>query len=80
MAQSFGEGFASGLQISSAIRQRQFDRSIDDAGKAVQEEMQKEKDFKAAQRTLLDNARLNNAPSTEPINPSVYQQIGRAHV
>ena len=71
---SFGEGFASGLQLGSALRQRKLEQSIDDAGKSVTEEMQKEKEFKAQQKQLFDNARANNAPTTEPVNPSVYQQ------
>lgn len=74
MAQSFGEGFASGMQLAAAFKQRRLDQSIDDAGKSVQEEMQKEKDLKEAQRQLADNARTNNTPASNPINPSVYQQ------
>jgi len=74
MAQSFGEGLSSGFQLASAFRQRKFEQSIDDAGKSVQEEMQREKDFKAQQRQLADNAKSTNIPTTDPVNPSVYQQ------
>jgi hypothetical protein len=71
---SFGEGFASGMQLGKMFKERQFEQSIDDAGKSVTEEMQKEKDFKAQQKLLAENALTNNAPTTEPINPSIYQQ------
>ena len=71
---SFGEGFASGMQLGKMFKERQFEQSIDDAGKLVTEEMQKEKDFKAQQKLLAENALTNNAPTTEPINPSIYQQ------
>jgi hypothetical protein len=74
MAQSFSEGWAQGLQIANLMRQRKFEQSIDDAGKTVQEEIQKEKDFKAQQRQLADNARATSTPTTDPVNPSVYQQ------
>ena len=74
MAQSFGEGFASGMQIGDMFRKRQSEQSIDDAGKLVTEEMQREKDFKAQQRQLADNASVTNIPTTDPVNPSVYQQ------
>jgi len=74
MAQSFGEGFAAGQQMAAAFKQHRFEQSIDDAGKSVTEEMQKEKEFERSQRQLADNARANNAPATEPINPSIYQQ------
>lgn len=71
---SFSEGFAAGQQMAAAFRQRKFEQSIDDAGKSVQEEMQKEKDFKAQQKQLADNAKTNNTPTTDLVNPSVYQQ------
>ena len=71
---SFSEGFAAGQQMAAAFRQRKFAQSIDDAGKSVQEEMQKEKDFKAQQKQLADNAKTNNTPTTDLVNPSVYQQ------
>jgi hypothetical protein len=71
---SFGEGFAAGQQMAAAFRQRKFEQSIDDAGKAVTEEMQKEKDFERSQRQLADNAKANNASAVEPVNPSIYQQ------
>jgi hypothetical protein len=71
---SFGEGFAAGQQMAAAFRQRKFEQSIDDAGKSVTEEMQKEKDFERSQRQLVDNARANNAMAVEPVNPSIYQQ------
>ena len=74
MAQSFGEGFASGMQMGAAYKQRKFEQSIDDAGKSVSEEMQKEKDFERSQRQLADNARVNDAITAKPVNPSVYQQ------
>ena len=74
MAQSFGEGLSSGFQLGNLIRTRKFEQSIDDAGKSVQEEMQREKDFKAQQRQLADNARATSTPTTDPVNPSVYQQ------
>ena len=71
---SFGEGFAAGQQMAAAFRQRKFEQSIDDAGKLVSEEMQKEKDFERSQRQLADNAKANNASAVEPVNPSIYQQ------
>jgi len=71
---SFGEGFAAGQQMAAAFRQRKFEQSIDDAGKLVSEEMQKEKDFKSQQRQLADNARANDTITPEPVNPSIYQQ------
>ena len=74
MAQSFGEGWATGLQIANLTRQRDFEQSIDDAGKSVQEEIQKEKDFKAQQRKLVDNSKPVDTMTAEPVNPSVYQQ------
>jgi hypothetical protein len=74
MAQSFAEGWATGLQIANLTRQRDFEQSIDDAGKLVQDEIQKEKDFKAQQRQLVDNSKPVDTMSAEPVNPSVYQQ------
>ena len=71
---SFGEGFAQGGQLVAAFRQRKFEQSIDDAGKSVTEEMQKEKDFERSQRQFADNAKANNAMAVEPVNPSIYQQ------
>jgi len=74
MAQSFGEGFVLGQQMAAAFRQRSFEQSIDDAGKLVQEEIQKEKDFKDQQRQLVESSKPVDTMSAEPVNPSVYQQ------
>jgi hypothetical protein len=74
MAQSFAEGWATGLQIANLTRQRDFEQSIDDAGKLVQDEIQKEKDFKAQQRQLVESSKPVDTMSAEPVNPSVYQQ------
>ena len=72
MAQSFGEGFASGMQIGDMFRKRQSEQSIDDAGFEVAAQMKQEKEERESQRRrLADNA---TAPNTKPINPSIYQQ------
>ena len=69
---SFGEGFASGMQIGDMFRQRKSEQSIDDAGKEVAEEIQREKEFKAQQKKqLADNV---IATDIKPVNPSIYQQ------
>jgi hypothetical protein len=74
MAQSFGEGWAQGLQIANLMNQRRLDQSIDAAGKSVQEEMAKEKELKTqqdlAQQELFARA---NAPKQQE-TPSIYQQ------
>jgi hypothetical protein len=71
---SFGEGFASGMQLGNFIKQKRFEQSIDDAGKSVAQEMQKEKDFALSQRQLVDNAKANDTITPQPVNPSIYQQ------
>jgi len=74
MAQTFGEGWAQGLQIANLMNQRRLDQSIDAAGKSVQEEMAKEKELKTqqdlAQQELFARA---NAPKQQE-TPSIYQQ------
>lgn len=69
---SFGEGFASGMQMGDMFRKRQYEQSIDDAGLMVAEEMKLEK----ADRELQKRRLADNAISTDikPINPSIYQQ------
>ena len=69
---SFGEGFASGMQMGDMFRKRQYEQSIDDAGLMVAEEMKLEK----ADRELQKRRLVDNAISTDikPINPSIYQQ------
>jgi len=75
MAQSFSEGWLQGVQIGNLMNQRRLDQSIDEAGKSVKEEMQKEKELKIqqdlAQQQLFANA--NRATQTQ-VTPSTYQQ------
>jgi hypothetical protein len=71
---SFGEGFASGMQLGKMFRERQFERSIDDAGKSVSEEIKKEKEFRDQQKQLAENSKTLDTTAKEPVNPSVYQQ------
>jgi hypothetical protein len=74
MAQSFGEGFALGQQIAAAFKQRSFEQSIDDAGKSVQLEIQKEKDLKAAKERAQQDLINNANPTKDQVVPSTYQQ------
>jgi hypothetical protein len=71
---SFGEGFSSGMQLGKMFRERQFERSIDDAGKSVSEEIKKEKEFRDQQKQLAENSKTLDTTATEPVNPSIYQQ------
>lgn len=70
----FATGFAQGMQMGNMFRQRQFEQSIDDAGKTVQLEMQKEKDLKAQQARAQEQLLANAKPTQEQVVPSVYQQ------
>jgi hypothetical protein len=72
--ESFGQGFASGMQIGNMFRQRKFEQSIDDAGAQVQAEMQREKDLKAEQARAQEQLLANANPTKEQVVPSVYQQ------
>ena len=74
MAQSFGEGFASGVNIGNMFRQRQFEQSIDDAGAQVQAEMQREKDLKAEQARAQEQLLANSKPTRDQVTPSTFQQ------
>jgi hypothetical protein len=72
--ESFGQGFASGMQIGNMFRQRKFEQSIDDAGAQVQAEMQREKDLKVEQARAQEQLLANANPTKEQVVPSVYQQ------
>jgi hypothetical protein len=72
--ESFSSGFASGMQLGNMFRQKQFEQSIDAAGKSVQEEMQREKDLKAEQARAQEQLLANSRPTQEQVVPSVYQQ------
>ena len=74
MAQSFGEGWLIGLQIADVMNKRRLEQSIDEAGKSVKEELQREKEERLqreqAQQELF--ARSNTSKPQE--TPSTYQQ------
>jgi len=74
MAQSFGEGFATGMQIGNMFRQRQFEQSIDNAGAEVQAEMQREKDLKVEQARAQEQLLANLKPTRDQVTPSTFQQ------
>jgi len=74
MAQSFGEGWLQGVQIAGLMNQRRLEQSIDEAGKSVKEEMQKEKELRTQQEQAQQElfARANTPKPQE--TPSTYQQ------
>jgi len=74
MAQTFGEGFAQGVTIGNLFRQRNLEKSIDDAGMQVQQEMQIEKDVKAQQERANEKLLSNIKPTQTQEAPGIYQQ------